>query len=119
MEQTEAPIVDENLQARQLVQPEALFCEYVPAAQFMQTEDEAAERVPAVQLVHAVLPMVFLFEQAPHCVQGPPAGGPCPPDRPAPLSMKSTNLPYHSIVSLACFRVFGFLGASGVIYLIN
>lgn len=67
-----APIVKEYLPALQSVQPEAPFCEYVPAAQVMQTEDEAAEKVPAVQLVHAALPMVFLYEPALHSVQAPP-----------------------------------------------
>ena len=71
MEQTESTIVDENLPASQLVQSEAPFCEYVPMTQFMQTEDAAAEKVPAVQLVHAALPMVFLYELMTHCVQAP------------------------------------------------
>jgi len=39
--------------------------------QFMQTEDAAAEKVPAVQLVHAALPTVFLYELMTHCVQAP------------------------------------------------
>ena len=68
-EQTEAPTLDENLPARQLLQPGAPFCEYVPAAQLPQTEAAAGEKVPAVQSVHAALPMVFLYEPAPHCVQ--------------------------------------------------
>jgi len=72
--QTEAPTLDENLLARQLMQPEALFCEYVPATQFKQTEAAAGEEVPAVQLVHTALPLVFLYEPAPHCVQAPPFG---------------------------------------------
>lgn len=70
----EAPCVSEYLPARQLVQPEAPFCEYVPAAQFMQAEDEATEKVPWIQLVHAALPIVFLYEPALHAVQAPPFG---------------------------------------------
>ena len=46
----------------------------MPAAQLLQKEAAAAEKVPAVQLVHTALPMVFLYEPAPHCVQAPPFG---------------------------------------------
>lgn len=73
-EQTEAPTLDENLPARQLLQPGAPFCEYVPAAQLPQTEAAAGEKVPAVQSVHDALPIVFLNEPAPHCVHAPPFG---------------------------------------------
>lgn len=91
------------------MQPEATFCEYVPAAQVIQTEDEAAEKVPAVQLVHAALPMVFLYEPALHGVQ-PPLFCPVNPKLQTQIFDKAIVLTGHTVHEVACVPETEFCG---------